>query len=281
MARRATPRPVFDQPHVVTSTNVTRHLWGDGESGYVGDEVLLSTDKLHALIFTLPPGGRFGHSEDNRTVFAADEVYVVLEGTIGVIDPAIGQVVRASAGDGVFFRRDTWHHGVNWGPGPVRVLEFFSPPPSTGASSAYAKTVPYLEGPLHANDDILGNWPMGRAAIEDKDSLHLVRERDMRWRAERDLQVGLICSTEHLTVAEIHLLPGDASALRRHDGDALLHVTVGELHVHTPEADAGTWWKVQAGESIVIPEGFDHRMINQSSQPVTVISGSAPGYLRD
>ena len=113
MARRATPRPVFDQPHVITAANVTRHLWGDAESGYVGDEVLLSTDRLHALIFTLPPGGRFGHSPDNRTVFAADEVYVVLEGTIAVVDPATGQVVRATQGEGVFFRRDTWHHGVN------------------------------------------------------------------------------------------------------------------------------------------------------------------------
>ena len=74
MARRATPRPVFDQPHVITESNVVRHLWGDAESGYVGDEVLLSTQQLHALIFTLPPGGRFGHSADNRTVFAADEV---------------------------------------------------------------------------------------------------------------------------------------------------------------------------------------------------------------
>jgi quercetin dioxygenase-like cupin family protein len=281
MARRATPRPVYDQPHVVTSTNVTRHLWGDAASGFVGDEVLLSTDTLHALIFTLPPGGRFGHSPDNRTVFAADEVYVVLEGTIGVIDPEIGQVVRAQAGDGVFFRRDTWHHGINWGTGPVRVLEFFSPPPATGASSAYAKTVPYLEEPLHANDDILGNWPMGRAAIEDKDSLQLIQDRDMRWRAEGNLQVGLMCSTEHLTVAELHLLPGDSSAVRRNSGDALMHVTQGELHVHTPEADAGTWWRVQEGESIVIPDGIAYRLVNQSADAVSLISGSAPGYLRD
>lgn len=281
MARRATPRPVFDQPHVVTMDNVTRHLWGDAESGHVGDEVLLSTDTLHALVFTLPPGGRFGHSPDNRTVFAADEVYVVLEGTIGVIDPEIGQVVRASAGEGVFFRRDTWHHGVNWGTGPVRVLEFFSPPPATGASSAYAKTVPYLESPLHANDDILGNWPMGRSAIEDKDSLQLIQDRDLRWRSEGSLQVGLMCSTENLTVAQVHLLPGTASAVRTHAGDGLLHVTSGEVHVHTPDADAGTWWKVRSGESIVIPEGFAYRLVNQSAHEVTLISGSAPGYLRD
>jgi len=279
MARRATPRPVFDQPHVITDSNVVRHLWGDAESGYVGDEVLLSTMQLHALIFTLPPGGRFGHSADNRTVFAADEVYVVLEGTIAVIDPAIGQVVKATAGDGVFFRRDTWHHGVNWGTTPVRVLEFFSPPPATGASSAYSKTVPYLEDSVHASDAPLGHWPMERATLEDKDTLHVVRESDLRWRSEVGLQVGLLCSTEHLTVAEITVLPGDSSAVRRHDGDALLHVTEGEIHVHTPESETATWWRAQMGESVVIPQGFDYRIVNQSGQPARLISGSAPGYL--
>ena len=162
----------------------------------------------------------------------------------------------------------------------MRVLEFFSPPPATGASSAYSKTVPYLEAPLHANDDILGNWPMGRAAIEDKDSLQLIQDRDLRWRSEGDLQVGLMCSTEHLTVAVMHLLPGDASGARSHAGDALMHVTAGELHVHTPEAEAGTWWRVREGESIVIPDGVAYRLVNQSAHPVSLISGSAPGYLQ-
>lgn len=279
MTRRATPRPVYDQPQVVTPESVTRHLWGDHVSGYVGDEVLLSTERLHALIFTLPVGGAFGHSPDNRTVFAADEVYSVLEGTIAVIDPATGQVVRASQGDAVFFRRDTWHHGRNWGTGPVRVLEFFSPPPATGASSAYAKTVPYLDHALHADDSVLGTWPMDRQAVEARDSLHLIQDRDLRWRVEGALQVGLVCSTEHLTVVDISVLPGGASAVRNHLGDALLHVTSGEVHVHTPDAESASWWRVRAGDSMVIPEGFPYRIINQSGSPARLIGGSAPGYL--
>lgn len=281
MARRATPRPEYDQPQVITPDSVTRHLWGDAESGFVGDEVLLSTQRLHALIFTLPPGARFGHSQDNRTVFAADEMYIVLEGTIAVVDAAIGQVVRAEAGDAVFFRRDTWHHGINWGTGPVRVLEYFSPPPATGASSAYAKTVPYLEHPVHVDDAAVGNWPMDRVGIESKDTLHLVQPRDIRWRAEGDLQVGLLCSTEHLTVADITVLPGTSSELRRHGGDALLHGLAGEFHVHSPEAENATWWRVRAGDSMVVPDGFAYRLVNQSGAPARLVAGSAPGYLSD
>jgi mannose-6-phosphate isomerase-like protein (cupin superfamily) len=279
MSRRATPRPTYSRPAVVRPEEAVRHLWGDEGSGLVGDEVLLSSDLLHALVFTLPPGGRFGHSPDNRTVFAADEVYVVLEGTIAVADPQSGQVCRAEAGDCVFFRRDTWHHGANWGRTPVRVLELFSPPPATGSSSAYARTVPYLEEPRYAEDGVLGRWPMARAEVEAAASLTLVGRRDQRLRAEGDLHVGVVCSTEHLTVTDNELLPGCRSPLRRHGGEALLHVTEGVLHVHTPDNDGPTWWQVRTADSFVVPAGVAYRLVNQGNDVLTFVLGAAPGYL--
>ena len=278
MARRPTPRPEYDQPTVLRPPNVIHHLWGDDESGYVGDEVLLSSGTLHALIFTLPVGGRFGHSPDNRTVFAADEVYLVLSGRIAVVNPQTGEVKPAGAGDYVFFRRDTWHHGINWGEEPVRVLEFFSPPPATGSSSAYSKTVTYLEESLYAEADVIGNWPMARDDIEARATLHLMGEQDLRYRAEGDLQVGVVCSTENLTVIEARLLPGKASEIRRHEGDAFLHTLDGDIHVHTPDSET-SWHLVRRGDSLVIPAGHSYRLMNQGSSVATVTIGSAPGYL--
>lgn len=278
MARRPTPRPEYDQPAVLRPPDVIHHLWGDEGSGYVGDEVLLSSQSLHALIFTLPVGGRFGHSPDNRTVFAADEVYLVLSGHIAVINPQTGEVKPATVGEYVFFRRDTWHHGINWGNEPVRVLEFFSPPPATGSSSAYSKTVEYVDTPRYAEPEVLGCWPMEREAIESRATLHLIDQRDFRYRAEGHLQVGVVCSTEHLTVVEARLLPGQASEPRNHEGDALMHVLDGEIHVHTPASDT-SWHRVREGESLVIPKQHPYRLMNQSGQPVRVTIGSAPGYL--
>jgi len=55
MTRRATPRPTYSRPTVVRPEEAVHHLWGDEGSGFVGDEVLLSSDLLHALVFTLPP----------------------------------------------------------------------------------------------------------------------------------------------------------------------------------------------------------------------------------
>ena len=279
MNRRATPRPEYDTPTLVTQGNVTRHLWGDEESGRVGDEVLISSHELHALIFTLAAGGRFGHSPDNRTVFAADEVYAVLEGTIAVINPATGQTVRAETGDFVFFRRDTWHHGINWGEGPVRVLEFFSPPPAAGAASAYAKEQPYLARTLHGEPEAIGHWPMDRAELAGAATMTHLRLGDVRWRAEGDLQVGLVCSTEYLTVTWSKLLAGQRSLERSHEGDALVHLTRGELHVHTPDGNGPNWWRLLPGESLAIPRGFAYQMVNQSGAPIEAVIASAPGYL--
>ena len=116
------------------------------------DWIYASTDKVHMLLFGVPPGGGFRHSPDFRTIFAADEVLHVLEGTMVIADPETGEVQRVGTGESVFFRRDTWHHAFALGPEPLRVLELFAPPPAAGASSAYARAQPYLEASRYADD---------------------------------------------------------------------------------------------------------------------------------
>ena len=278
MARRSTPRLSYDRPTVIRPPFVTSHLWGDEASGFVGDEVLISSDKIHALIFTLPPGGRFGHSEANRTVFAADEVYYVIEGRLALANPATGEVRQAEAGEAVFFRRDTWHHGFNRSAGPLRVLEIFAPPPATGASSAYAATQPYLRDPRYVRDDVLGRWPLERDKIDETATLHLMRKQDQCLRLEGDLLAGLIASTEHLTVTDNDLLPGQASDFRAHPGEAFLFVTAGRLNVHTPDAAESNWWDIRAGDAFAVPGSLPYRCVNQGAEPARFIAGAAPMY---
>ena len=140
MAYKSSPRPTFDRPTHIPYAGVTRYLWGDDESGKVDDWIYVSSAKIHELVFGLPPGAAFRHSTEFRTVFGADEVLYVLEGTYISANPETGEVHVANEGEAIFFRKDTWHHGFNGGTGPVRVLEFFAPPPSTGTSGAYART---------------------------------------------------------------------------------------------------------------------------------------------
>jgi quercetin dioxygenase-like cupin family protein len=278
VSRRSTPRPSYDGPTVIQPAKVAHHLWGDAEAGYVGDEVLVSSRKLHALIFTLPPGGKFRHSPSNRTVFGADEVYFVLDGIMALANPETGEVMRAEAGEAVFFRRDTWHHGFNRSTGALRVLEIFAPPPAAGMSSAYAAARPYLAESRYAQDELLGRWPMDRAAIEATNTLHLVRPADQRYRMEGDLLAGLVASTKQLTVLGGELLPGQASEFRSHRGDAFWYVTAGEVHVHTPDAAAANWWRVQTGDAFVLPGPERYRLVNQGAEPATFVLGAAPRY---
>ena len=80
------------------------HLWGDTESGYVGDRIYVSSDLIHLIEFSLRPRARFTHSDANRTVFAADEVLHVVEGEMLLVNPESGEAVMVRVGESVFFR---------------------------------------------------------------------------------------------------------------------------------------------------------------------------------
>ena len=211
------PRPTFDGPTTIPYADAVRYLWGDDISGEVSDWIYASTDLIHMIVWALPPGGKCLHSETHRTVFGADVTYLVLGGTLVLANPEKGEVRVAEAGESVLFRRDTWHHMFSHGLEQLRVLEFFAPPPSTGTSRKYAQTRPPLAVVRHANDELLGHWPLERP----EPTLHLRTTSDILWRRDGDALVGIAVSTEHLTVGTISLLPRPAqrvrSARRRRD----------------------------------------------------------------
>ena len=89
--------------HHIRYSEVTRHLWGDAETGFVDDWIYASTDKIHQLVFGLPGGGNFNRSQDFRTVFGADEVLYMLSGTFGRRQSGDRRGPRVKAGEAVFF----------------------------------------------------------------------------------------------------------------------------------------------------------------------------------
>lgn len=275
------PRPTFDQPTVIPYREVTRHLWGDPTAGEVADWIYISSQQIHQLVFGLAVGGAYRHSEAFRTVFAADELLYVLEGEMAFNNPETGEVHRVRQGQSIFFRKDTWQHAFNIGTGPLRVLEYFAPPPSQGTSGPYAKTRPYLTNPDYGRDDYLGNWPMGRESARNEETIYLLQEKDILWRLEGNEQqalVGILASTEHLTVGTMELLPGRQSDLEIHGGDEGLYLLEGTLHVHTPEGEAGKWFELNPKDGFYIPQGSPHRYFNMSGEPVRFIFGVAPDY---
>lgn len=140
------------------------------------DCIYASTDLIHRLVFGLPPGGGFRHSESFRTVFAAAEVLTVLQGCMVIRDPETGETHMVKKGESAFFRRDTRHHAFAWGAEELRVLEFLAPPPSTGSSGKHAATRPYVSAPTYERASLLGRWPLARAEAEGEADLLLALE---------------------------------------------------------------------------------------------------------
>jgi quercetin dioxygenase-like cupin family protein len=282
MGYKPSPRPTFSEPTHIPYETATRHLWGDDEAGRVADWIYASTDKIHQLLFGLPPGGAFRHSDSARTIFAADEVLYVLSGLMVLCNPQTGEVHPVRAGEAAFFRRDTWHHAFNHSDEPLLVLEYFAPPPSQGTSGAYAQTKPNLTESRYTQDHLLGRWPMDRNQIRREDTIRVVREGDILWRMEDSRQqvlVGLLAATEHLTVGKILLRPGQRTDLQVHGGDECLYVLEGTPNIYTPEKDGQCWFELKPQDGFFVPEGAPHQYYNMSDKPATILFGVAPGYV--
>ncbi len=278
-AASPSPRPRFSGPSPIPFEAAARFTWGDEVSGKVEDRIYVSSDNIHQLVFSLPPGGAFRHSENHRTIFGADEVYCVLSGTLVLANPERGEVHRVEAGEAAFFRRDTWHHGFSFGAEPLRVLEYFSPPPSKGTSQAYARTKPHLKKSLYVQDEWLDRWPDAREEAERGQTMRVLRDSEVLWRLEGSseaLLVGILVSTEHLTVGKMRLLPGGSTGPRRHGGDLGLYLLDGALDVRTTEPTARH--RLKPNDGFYVPQGAGYELVNASDRPADAIFGVSPAY---
>jgi quercetin dioxygenase-like cupin family protein len=282
MGYKPSPRPSYDAPTLLRFDEVTRHTWGDPGAGFVEDWIYVSSQLLHVIVFGMEPGGRFTHSDSFRTIFGADELLHVLQGTLVLANPETGEVVRAEQGESVFFRKDTWHHGFSYGDEPVRVLEFFSPPPATGTSGPYAQAQPYVAESTYAQDGVVGNL-LGarRSGVRDdvsqgpaRGELRLLRRGDAVCRLDTGVLVGLLVSTEHLTVGTVTLPAGQVSAEEVHDGEELVVCLRGSLRVSAGgvEATLGPW------DGFLVPAGTAHAYAAEGDRVAEAIFGVAPRY---
>lgn len=281
MSYAPSPRPTFPGPAHIPYEAAMRHLWGDEISGEVADWIYVSSDMIHQLVFGLQPGAAFRHSDAYRTIFAADEIFYVLSGILVLNNPETGEVHRVLPGEAVFFRRDTWHYGFSYGTEPLRVLEIFAPPPSQGTSGSYARTRPNLEHPRYRQEQWFGQWPMRQADARRGFTMQVLREPDVLWHLEgegRQVLVGILASTEHLTVGKMHLLPGQHTQPHAHGGDESLYLLEGTLNVRLPENDGQRWFELKPGDGFYFPKGTPHQYYNIADRPASMIFGVAPAY---
>jgi mannose-6-phosphate isomerase-like protein (cupin superfamily) len=279
-------RLVVPDPGAVPFDRTVLKLWGDDASGRVNDWIYVSTAQICQLVFSMPPGARFGHSDKHRTVYGADELYYVLRGLLVLANPETGEVHRVGPGEAVVFGPDTWHHGFSRGNETLEVLEYFAPPPATGSSERYSRTRPFLERATYVQDERLERWPADAEIAVAKHTQRVLGDREVLWRLEGEehwLLVGIYLSTPRLTVARGELLPGQRSETIVRGGDQAGYVLDGRLNLFLPDhresGEGNGWFQIEAGDGFFIPAGMAHRFYNMTDAPVRFMFGVAPRYL--
>jgi len=281
-AYRPSPRPTFDHATALRHTDVTRHFWGDAESGEVLDWIYVSSGLIHQLVFGVPAGSSFRHSDAFRTIFAADEVLHVLRGAMVLANPVTGEAHYVGSGESVFFRRDTWHHAHAVGAEPLRVLEIFAPPPSTGSSGSYARTKELLASVRLGDDELLGRFVPTELPAAPTDALRVIRAADRRWRLEPGrpgpVPLGLLASTEHLTVAISELYAGQFGGWQTRGGDESGYVLDGVLGIRIGSDTGREFLELRPGDGWYVPKGTAHSYFAPEG-PASFIFGVAPRFL--
>jgi mannose-6-phosphate isomerase-like protein (cupin superfamily) len=272
----------FSGATAIRYADVARIVWGDKQSGEVADWTYASTDKIHQLVFGLAPGGSFRHSDRFRTIFAADILYYVLSGMLVMSNPQTGEVQIVRPGEAVFFRRDTWHHGHNFSTEPLRVLEYFAPPPAQGTSRKYAQTRPNLTELCTVQDQRLGSWPAGRNDAVNEQTMLVLRDADALARLEGPQQETLVevfVSTEHLTAGRMTLLAGRKSKSRAFGGDLALYLYDGEMFVRAGAESDQRVFQIGPQDGFYLPAGVPVEFYNFGTQTSRFLFGVAPDYL--
>jgi mannose-6-phosphate isomerase-like protein (cupin superfamily) len=214
-------------------------------------------------------------------VFGADEVYTVLRGRMILANPETGEVQPVDAGESVAFGPNTWHHAFAHGPDELRVLELFAPPPSTGTSGPYARTRPYLEAEAasYADDSVVGDWPAGGVERQHKSTLRLIGAGDIHYRLAGDALIGLMLSTEQLTVANLSVAPGGTSSIQQRGGDEIVFGLSGVVHLRAWFDDRTHVFELRQHEACYLPAGTQFEYRNYSGSTSTALLGVAPKFL--
>jgi quercetin dioxygenase-like cupin family protein len=130
------------------------------------------------------------------------------------------------------------------------------------------------------NDRELGTLIPG-APPAAEDTIRVVRTADLRWRLEpgspNPVPVGLVASTEHLTVGMTDLHAGQRGEWHTHAGDECGYVLEGSLALAVEGPDARKWFELHAGDGWYVPEGVEHRY--QAHEGSTrYVFAAAPSY---
>jgi quercetin dioxygenase-like cupin family protein len=267
----------FEKPTLIPAERAPRFLWGDPDAGYVSDWIYGSSQNIHMMSFEMNVGARFGNSPDFKTYYNCAETYHCLKGEFTFHCPETGEVHVLKRGDTLYFPPDTWHWGYNFGAETSHVLECLAPR-TEEAVEAYAKKQPWLKEIRYGLPDTIQNYIPGEPRTRQR--ARLVRAGDYLFEIigeKHPIRVGLVCSTDMLTVGIVDLYRGQEGDLISHPSDKAIYCLEGRSNVYIPDA-APNWWELNPGDSGFIPAECRHAFFNSSDGMAKMLFGVAPKY---
>jgi quercetin dioxygenase-like cupin family protein len=270
MTYREYPELIFDGPHVTRYDDALRFAWGDDESGQTLDWIHVSTEEIAQMVFDMPSGSHYGQSDEWKDVYDSDLVWRVLSGSVVILDPDTGEVGRAFAGESFWFQGEMRRYAYSVGAELARVIEFAVP--TAIWCERHARQQSRTAHPKFSQDEFLHGWPARMEEQRAASRIRVLRSEDLFWRLdgrENVTLIGLLVSTQRLTVGESRLLPGQRTDEVTHQSPMTMFVQEGSLRVQLPTT--GEWLEANAQDGVYLPANTPHWLINADNAPATAL----------
>lgn len=271
-------------PFLVTKDDVAPFIYPTPQIGMDYSDIsyiYVSTEEFTVSWYTVAAGSSFRPADYH----AGDEVYVVLEGTLSMLNTSTGQLVSVHEGEGLLMPMGTPHIGYNFGSVKTKTAAFLAPKifadqgfpedtigkirvfKSPNKGEAYdLKNLPQRAGVL----DDLGRWPVdGKTARESNVFYHIPEDRKLLAidGVDNPVLLKFIVSNDFFHVAEM-IIPAGGKGARmtephKHEGDCVVYVNKG--CVSALIYDTRETFQIHDDEALFIPKGMTYQLFNYES----------------
>ncbi|MCI4644768.1 MAG: hypothetical protein MRY64_08310 [Hyphomonadaceae bacterium] len=262
-----------NSPAFVARKNIIPVLWGDDKAGYINDLYYSFNPELVSLVITMPPGARYGASEENRPIYNAIEGLYVLEGQYTIQNPETGEVRVANPGDMILMRGPQWHFGYNFSDSELRVLEMIA---ITGSQDG-ANTREIPQAPHGFDPQKLLDFPRETAsAYQDMAVINERSAANILLGKTDIILLRALASTDSLSVGVCELSAGQRSDPLSWSAPTSLYVEFGRVHVRVKQSNI--WQEMNVEDAFHIPAGIEWQVFNLSADRARLVVSAAGNF---
>jgi mannose-6-phosphate isomerase-like protein (cupin superfamily) len=250
----------------------------------------LSTEEITCSAYDIGPGGRV----EPPDYHPGDEVYIVLEGTLTMLNTEAGQVVQVQEGESLLMPMGAKHSGYNFEQSKVRTMAFLAPKifSEEGFPTDEAGKKKILNGKMSINDfpkyeilvsepragilDDLGNWPINGPESRRYPLFHHIPESKKLLAisgTDNPILMKICVSNDFLTVAQL-IIPSGGKGARMSDPDShpyesVLYLDKGKLSVLIH--DTLETFQLHEREALYIPKEMTYQLFNYENHTIEAL----------